>query len=63
MRSGRFSAQIYDRSKRAAVWLGAFHTAVEAAKAYDEAAFQMDGVKAKLNFPRDLGEGTADAGQ
>ncbi|KAK1435917.1 hypothetical protein QVD17_01690 [Tagetes erecta] len=54
-KSGRFAAEIGDPSKRASVWLGTFGSAIEAAKAYDKAAFDMRGCKAKLNFPHDFG--------
>jgi EREBP-like factor len=52
---GKFAAEIRDPNKKGSrVWLGTFETAIEAAKAYDKAAFQMRGSKAIMNFPLDV---------
>ncbi|KAL8216421.1 hypothetical protein R6Q57_023258 [Mikania cordata] len=54
-KSGKFAAEIGDPKKRASVWLGTFGSAIEAAKAYDKAAFEMRGTQATLNFPLEFG--------
>lgn len=59
---GKYAAEIRDPNRKGCrIWLGTYDNEVDAARAYDCAAFKMRGSKAILNFPMEAGKSSPPA--
>ncbi|CAA0842743.1 Ethylene-responsive transcription factor 13 [Striga hermonthica] len=55
---GKFAAEIRNPEKKGSrMWLGTYETPEDAALAYDRAAFELHGTRARVNFPHLVGLG------
>ncbi|XP_057808340.1 ethylene-responsive transcription factor 1-like [Salvia miltiorrhiza] len=58
---GKFAAEIRNPEKKGSrLWLGTYETPEEAAVAYDRAAFELHGSRARVNFPHLIGSGASE---
>ncbi|KAG6432298.1 hypothetical protein SASPL_103873 [Salvia splendens] len=58
---GKFAAEMRNPDKKGSrMWLGTYETPEEAAMAYDRAAFNLRGSRARVNFPHLIGSGVSE---